>query len=324
MLQGHFKRARAIVEQRYRQNPKDPETLWLMAWLKQEWRDSHTAIELAEKAVAADPKNARFHHRLADALGDEAERAGKLRQFGLARRFRRELETSLALDPHNSDALMLLMEYYLQAPGILGGDKDKARAIPDQIMRFDPVEGYFARVRLARFDRHFGEIEGLYRRATEAQPANYDAQLQLGSFCGNNKKLDEAESRAREAIRIDPDRVAAHALLAAVLVHQQKWTDLHRTLAAAEEAVPDNLYPYFRAATNCISLNIELPRAEQYLRKYLGQEPEPDMPSHAVARWRLGQALEKQGRKPDAIAEYQASVNLDPNSPAKQELKRLK
>jgi hypothetical protein len=37
----------------------------------------------------------------------------------------------------------------------------------------------------------------------------------------------------------------------------------------------------------------------------------------------LGEALEKQGRKPEAIAEWQASVKLDPESPAKQELKKV-
>ena len=65
-------------------------------------------------------------------------------------------------------------------------------------------------------------------------------------------------------------------------------------------------------------------RGERYIRKYLTQEPEPYEPNHSRARWRLGQVLEKQGRKPEAIAEWQASVKLDPESPAKQELKRVK
>jgi hypothetical protein len=56
----------------------------------------------------------------------------------------------------------------------------------------------------------------------------------------------------------------------------------------------------------------------------LSQDPELGFPSQATARWRLGLALEKMGRKSEAIAEYQASVKMDGNSPAKNELKRLK
>ncbi len=47
-------------------------------------------------------------------------------------------------------------------------------------------------------------------------------------------------------------------------------------------------------------------------------------PSHAVAHWRLALALEQQSRNPEAVAELQAALKLDPNSPAKADLKRLK
>ena len=40
-------------------------------------------------------------------------------------------------------------------------------------------------------------------------------------------------------------------------------------------------------------LNVNPLRAGRYIRQYLGQEPEPNMPRHAEARWRLGRALEK-------------------------------
>jgi tetratricopeptide (TPR) repeat protein len=262
--------------------------------------------------------------RLADALSDQAMEASKLRQLGFAHRIKKEIDTALELDPRNVEGLRWLLQFYLQAPSLFGGDKTKARAIPDQMMRVDPVEGYFAQAEVARYDKQNDRIEGLYRKAVEARPASYDAQVRLGNFCANSKKLEEAESHAREAIRIDADRIDAHGLLAAALVRQAKWAELDRALGEAQKAIPDNLQPYLRAANNCMAINQELPRAEQYIRKYLAQEPEPNMPSPAAAHWRLGQALEKQNRKPEAIAEYQAALKMDPNSPAKQDLKRLK
>jgi len=66
-------------------------------------------------------------------------------------------------------------------------------------------------------------------------------------------------------------------------------------------------------------------RAERYFRKYLSQEPEGHAPSLSRAHWRLGQALEKQGRKPEGISEIEMAVRLEPDfEGAKKDLKRLK
>jgi tetratricopeptide (TPR) repeat protein len=118
--------------------------------------------------------------------------------------------------------------------------------------------------------------------------------------------------------------VGGHSVLAATLVEQAKWRELEEALAAAEKAIPDNLGPYFSAASRCLVRGVELPRAEGYLRKYLSQEPEPNMASPARAHLLLGRVLNKQGRKSEAIAEFQTAVRLDPESPAKLELKNPK
>jgi tetratricopeptide (TPR) repeat protein len=322
---GHFKRALPIVEQRYKANPKDPETLWLLSLLKQEFHDLNASLDLAEKALAANPKEPRYHVRVAEAAGESAEKGNPLHQLSMGRRFKKEIDAALALDPNNVDALGPLMEYYLQAPSLMGGDKAQAHAIPARIMRTDPVEGYFAEVRLASFDKQPGRFEELYRKAVEARPASAEAHAALANYlAGGVKKFGEAEQHAREAIRIDADRVGGHSVLAATLVEQAKWRELDEALAAAEKAIPDNLGPYFSAASRCLVRGVELPRAERYLRKYLSQEPEPNMPSPAFAHLQLGRALNKQGRKSEAVAEFQTAVKLNPESPAKQELKNLK
>jgi tetratricopeptide (TPR) repeat protein len=318
---GHFKRLRALVATR---NATDPETLFLTAAVKHIWGDLDAAEKLAEQAVAKDPNNARYHYRLAQIEGEKAQKASVLHQLGLARRFKKEAETALALDPNYVRALQNMIDFYMLAPGIVGGDKAKAHAIAGQLMKIDPAEGYRAQVTLARYDKQDGRIEELLRKAVEARPDSYDVRMALGDWCANQKKFEEAERHAREAVRLHPDRAAPHGLLAAVLVQQDKWTDLDAALVQSEKADPDNLQPYFRAANNCLARKVELPRAERYLRKYLTQEPEPRAPSLAGAHWRLGLVLEQQSRKPEALAELQQAVKLDADSPAKADLKRLK
>jgi tetratricopeptide (TPR) repeat protein len=324
MDNGHHKRLRAMAEPLYREHPNDPEALWMMSFVKLTWGDHKTAIELAEKAVAADPKNPRYHLALAQAVGDEAQKASILRQPGLARRFKKELDTTLSLDPKNVAAMKYVIMYDFEAPGIMGGDKAEGRAMAERIMRVDAVKGYLAEVMLARYDKQESRVEELLRKALGAGPDSYEPHVTLAVFClGPVKKYAEAETLARAAIRIDPGRAAAHTLLIAALTAQDKWAELDGALAQSEEQAPDDLTPYFRAGLASLARPDQASRAERYFRKYLTQEPEPFGAKHSWAHWRLGQALEKQGRKPEAIAEWQASVKLDPESPAKQELKKV-
>jgi hypothetical protein len=130
---------------------------------------------MPKKPLRRTPRNPRDHLLLADVAGETAESAGKLRQFTLGRKFKKEIDTTLSLDPRNIDALRYLMMFHLESPGFFGGDKTRGRAIPDQIMRILAVEGYFAQAQLARRDGHNDRVEGLYRKAVEAHPSSYPA-----------------------------------------------------------------------------------------------------------------------------------------------------
>ena len=325
MDNGHHKRVRAIAEPLYREHPNDPEALWMMSFVKLTWGDHKAALDLAEKAVAADPKNPRYRLQLADALGDEAQNASILRQPGLARRFKKELETTLTLDPKNVEAMKFLILYDFEAPGIMGGDKAEGRAMPERIMRIDAAEGFLAQVTLAHYDKQQNRVEDLLRKAVSAGPSSYQAHVSLANFClGPVKKYAEAEALARAAIGIDRGRAAAHTALVLALIAQDNWTEIDGALADSERDVPDDLTPYFRAGLSCLARADQASRAERYFRKYLTQEPEPYSAKHSFVHWRLGQALEKQGHKAEAIGEWQAAVKLDPECPAKQDLKRVK
>jgi len=70
-------------------------------------------------------------------IGVKAQHAGMIQQFGLARRFKREIDRSIALDGSDPQALTDLMEFYLLAPGIAGGDVKRAEATAQTIAGID-------------------------------------------------------------------------------------------------------------------------------------------------------------------------------------------
>ena len=328
--QGHWKRLKALIEPRAAANPNDAEAQWLLSRVRLQYRDPQGALVPAEQAVALDGKNVEYRWQLAQVVGELASNASIFKQPGLARRFKREVEAALALDPKHTPSLIGLMEFYYRAPGIVGGDRKKAEAMPDQIMAIDKVDGYLAKVRLlARMDPPPtpAQIEQVYVQAVQADAARYEPHINLASIyaSGTAPRWDLAEKEALIARKIDPDRTAPYSILAAVYATGERWAELDAVLADAEKSIPDNLSPLLRASGALLATGKDLPRAERYARRYLAQEPEPNATPHAVAHWRVGLILEKQGRKSDAVAALQTAAKLDPKfEPAQKDLKRLK
>jgi tetratricopeptide (TPR) repeat protein len=278
---GHWKRARSLVEPRIREYPNDALANFLMSQIRNAFGDQKTPMEFAEKAVALDPNTAKFHRQLAEVIGVTAQHAGVFQQLLLARRFRKEIDRALALDPRDTQALRDLMEYYLLAPGIAGGDKDRAREVAARIAAIDTVEGFLAQARLSP-----AQAGTFYRKAVEAQPESYKARVALAGFYLDRAhlNLDEAERHAREAARIDPGRVAAYEILAQVYARRADWDGLESLLEISDREVPDDLTPRYRAARVLLEEGKEPERAAALMQQYLSAEPEGNQPTLAEAR----------------------------------------
>lgn len=294
---GHWKRARALVEKRLRDAPDDANANFLLSQIRYAFGDRDSPLPLAEKAVRLDPSVARYHRQLAEVQGIQAQRAGIFQQLGLARRFRKEIDTALELDPRDVQAQRDLLEYYLVAPGIVGGDTKKAEALARRIAALDASEGFLARARIAEFRKDQAQTDAMLRRAAEARPPSYKAQMALAQFDLSPRHHDEsaAEALAKAAINLECGRVTAYGILAAIYARRADWSALDAILASAATAVPDDGSPYYRAAEQLLADGRDAPRAEKYLRIYLAHEPEGNQPTAADAHAKLGRALRARG-----------------------------
>jgi tetratricopeptide (TPR) repeat protein len=99
------------------------------------------AIEWFDKAVLLDGRNSDYHLWLGRACGHQAQRASILWQFPLASRVRKHFERAVELNPDNIHARADLAEYYLKAPWLLGGGKEKAEAQAHEISQRNLQEG---------------------------------------------------------------------------------------------------------------------------------------------------------------------------------------
>jgi tetratricopeptide (TPR) repeat protein len=326
---GHWKKLHYLGETRLKANPNDAEADFLLSYAKFSFGDVDGAIDLAKKAVALDGNNADYHFLLARAIGQKASNAGIFKGMGMAGDFKKENSAALSINPNHIEALLDLMDYYYEAPGIVGGDKKKAFETADRIGKINPSRGFLAQADLAGREKtkDWAKIEMLEKKAVESDPKSYQAIMVLANFYASdqNKKYDDADKLARGALTLDPTRQGAYALLALVDVYREHWQDLDAILAQSEKSVPEDLYPYYAAGRTLYVNNKDFPRAERYFRKYLTQPSEGEAPRLAAAHWRLGLVLEKEGHKPEAISEIETATRLEPDfEPAKKDLKRLK
>lgn len=302
---GHWKRARAVVEARIRQNPNDPLANFLLSQIRHAFGDDSTPLTPAEKAVALDGRVAKYHRQLAEVLGVEAQHAGPVKIIFLARRFRNEIDTAISLDPRDVQAQRDLLEYYLAAPGIAGGDIRKALAMAEHIGELESPEGFLAKARIASFRKQTGETEALLRQAAEAQPPSYRARAELAKFylATEHSNRVAAESAAQELLKLDRSRVDSYSILATIYAERREWSALDAILTEGSQQNPDDLTPYYRAADAILNTARDQARAERYLRAYLDREPEGNAPPAADARRKLALASQAQGRQPGVLAE---------------------
>jgi tetratricopeptide (TPR) repeat protein len=273
---GNYSAAITTLQSAVTQNPSSGEAYYWLGRTYYEIRDYDNAIAAGEKSIALDPKNSVYHQWLGRIYGGKADRD---RSFSYARKVKKEFEAAVELNPDNVAARRDLEEYDLQAPWVVGGNKDEGKAQVDAITARDPVAGHLAR--------------GVY---------DMDGA----------KKPDLAEKEYREVLAAKPAKIDDYLEVIAFFQQQNKPADMQTAIEAAALVAPNDLrLGYWRGAALALA-GTNLGDAEKYLKAYLASTPDrSDWPSHAAARVWLGRVYEAQGKRSEAAEQYRAALQLD-------------
>jgi Tfp pilus assembly protein PilF len=252
--------------------------------------DAETAVNLLEKAVAQSPNNAEAHHLLGDAYGTLAEHASIFKMPGLARKAHAEFERAVQLDPNYLDARFALIEFYMLAPGFLGGSEEKAIAQANEIKKRDAIDGHRAFALIYQHQKKPDLARKEYVEAVKEQPNSPKARYWLGVSYYPDKNYKAAAIEFETAVRLDPS-------------YMPGWFQIGHVAALSGS---------------------DLDRGEEALRKYLTYTPGHDDPPVYRAHYWLGAIYEKLGKKSAAKASYATSLRLNPSQKDVAEaLKRL-
>lgn len=192
--------------------------------------DYKKATEALEKAVAAEPANAEYLLWTGRAYGRRAETSSPLTAPGNAAKARRYFERAVEANPKYTEALNDLFEYYLEAPGFLGGGLDKAQAVLLRIARLDAAEGHWAEARMAEKRKEYRHAEEQFRRAIEAAPREVGRFIDLARFLAGQGRFQEADQSFAKAERIAPGNPSLMYARADLYIKSGKNLQLARDL----------------------------------------------------------------------------------------------
>jgi tetratricopeptide (TPR) repeat protein len=188
------------------------------------------STEFLEKAVALAPANADGFLWLGRAYGRRAELSNAFMAPGLASKARQMLERALALDPASKEAAGDLFDYYLDAPGFLGGGTDKAQALAAQVAQKDPAEGLYYQARLDEHRKEYDSAEQHLRSALEMAPRQVGRLIALAKYLSARGRNKESDALFDQAEQIAPGNPRVIFERAAVYVKASRNLDEARRL----------------------------------------------------------------------------------------------
>jgi tetratricopeptide (TPR) repeat protein len=270
---GHTDEAIESLQQKIASNPTDAAAHNLLCRAYFQLEEWDHAISSCERAIAIDPRNSLYHLWLGRAFGEKADKAGFLSAAGLAKKVRTEFERAVELDPKSWEARTDLAEFYVEAPGIVGGGKDKAQSQADALASLKPAMQHYIQGRIAEKNNKDNlTAEREYKAAIESSQGGAHAWLNLALFYRHTNRLEEMDKA----------------------IHTMETRPMDRP-----ESLMDGASILFRT-------NRQLPFAIELLKRYLKSpvEAEPVFKAHYL----LGQILEKQGDRKAAVEEYRAAL----------------
>jgi tetratricopeptide (TPR) repeat protein len=246
LQQGKAREAHAAFKEAVSSEPKNAAALAALGLTTlQIDRDVDRAVDLLERSVELDPKNARAHLYLGSAYGEKAQRGSIFTAMRVAGKVKDEFARAVELDPSWVDARMGLLQFYLLAPGIAGGSVDKAREQAEAIGRLDAARGFLAQATIAQHESE--DPLPLLEKAVRAAGADVKTALpvrnQLGYALLRVKRVDEAIENFRAAVAMAPDRANPHDSLGDGLAAKG---DLDAALASYRRAL--EIDPAFSSA----------------------------------------------------------------------------
>jgi tetratricopeptide (TPR) repeat protein len=228
-------------------------------------------------AVEDAPQDARNQLWLGRAFGQKASHTNPVSAYKLAGRVREAFERAVQLDPNDIDSVSDLSEFYLSAPGVVGGDAQRATELANSLLSRAPARAHRLLGMLAHKNGDDARAEEEFRLAVAAGHTP-EAWSDLALFYAQTHAYDRAKDTVEQALAADTRHGPVEVDAATILITVRRAPDL----------------------------------AERALRNYITSDAQTDEAPVPRARVLLGKLLAKRGDTIGARHEFTEAVALAP------------
>jgi tetratricopeptide (TPR) repeat protein len=269
----------------------DAEAMYYLGRIAIEQSEADEAVDWLEQAVKKNDRVSRYQQWLGAAYGTKLIGANPFTGMRLGPKAKGAMERAVELDPTNIEARANLIQFYLQAPAMMGGGVDKARQQVVAITAINPYQGRFQEAVVAENQKDTVGTERMLRNMIASFPDSSAPVTRLALYYSNHKRYDDAFAVLEDRLRRSPN---------------------------------DGPALYQLGRVGAVS-GMKLDRAQAGLDQYLKMPHKRGTPSIAGAHWRRGMVFEAKGDKETARVEYETALRLEPKlAGAKASLDKLK
>jgi tetratricopeptide (TPR) repeat protein len=266
-----------LAQERVAKNALDDVAIWYLGRVSaQEASRRESLLAQTERCVKELPQSARCHNLLGHLYGAMAVSAGLTAGLKFAGKVKESFEAAATLEPSRYEFRRDMNQFYLQAPGIVGGSVRKATDASAEFAKHSAAHSSLLMADIHIYKKELAQAEALLASVAPGNDANLRADLDL-----TLRNLGNALLTAGEAAR-------AERLFSSQVVANGGIAGAHFGLGRASLALK------------------KIDRAITSLEKTISLDP--NLPAHHP----LGLAYLANGEKPKALAAFKYYLTNHP------------
>ncbi len=257
----NFAVAKDLFTESLKENDKDATAIQYLGKIALHEGEFDDAEEYIEKAQKLAPEDASIQFDAARIMGAQAQDSSIFSAPGYAEKSLNAFKKAATLKPDEIKYRRGLMEFYLFAPGFVGGDEELALVEAEAINKLDEVKGFVALVAVYQKTEDTKKIEALFKEIESKFSKSPSVFLQRGFYYQSLEQYDKALLDFKIASKMKPEDEEDSSVDAA----------------------------FYQIGRNSVISKSNYAEGISALKTYIETNPAyPDLPSLAWAKYRLG------------------------------------
>lgn len=207
MKRGNLAAAKQTFESIIDRDDKNAEAHFRLGqvYMTKAFEDPDNAVDHIERATEINPARADYAFAMGQAYGLKTMRAGVLKKAFLAPKVKTWFEKTVELEPRHLGGHVGLAQYLSQAPGIMGGDMEKAWKETEIVRQLDPFQGTVLKAQLLEREKKYVEAEQEMKSFVTSRPKEWRVWKNLGYFFIRRSDYGKAIEAFNKYTEIRPD-----------------------------------------------------------------------------------------------------------------------